>query len=64
MTDSIPQEALHRSITRVVPARGVAEGVNTMVQRSIGTEDLESLDPFLTFDEFRMSPDTSKNAAS
>ncbi|CAO3563748.1 unnamed protein product [Mortierella alpina] len=63
MTDSMPQEALHRSIARVVPARGVAEGVNTMVHRSIGSEDIESLDPFLTFDEFRMSPHTSKNAA-
>ncbi|KAF9954729.1 hypothetical protein BGZ72_004337 [Mortierella alpina] len=35
-----------------------------MVHRSIGTEELESLDPFLTFDEFRMSPDTAKNAPS
>ncbi|KAI7819667.1 RmlC-like cupin domain-containing protein, partial [Gamsiella multidivaricata] len=31
-----------------------AEGVGTMVQRSIGGPDLESLDPFLTLDEFRI----------
>ncbi|KAG0207175.1 hypothetical protein BGX28_001513 [Mortierella sp. GBA30] len=35
-----------------------------MVHRSIGTEDLESLDPFLTFDEFRMYPETSKTTSS
>ncbi|KAF9559617.1 hypothetical protein EC968_006517 [Mortierella alpina] len=67
MTDSIPQhpqETPQRSIRRVVPARSVAEGVNTMVHRSIGTDDLESLDPFLTFDEFRISSGTSKNALS
>ncbi|KAF9914093.1 hypothetical protein BX616_008988 [Lobosporangium transversale] len=50
-----------RGINRIVPARGVAEGVNTMVQRSIGGEDLPILDPFLTLDEFRMSdPSTTK----
>ncbi|KAI1306095.1 hypothetical protein EDD11_004862 [Mortierella claussenii] len=48
-------DILARGISRIVPARGVAEGVNTMVQRSIGGEDLASLDPFLTLDEFRMS---------
>jgi len=37
----------------------MAEGVGTTVQRSIGGEDFESLDPFLTLDEFRMSASAS-----
>ncbi|KAG0332630.1 hypothetical protein BG000_009864 [Podila horticola] len=48
-----------RSIQRTVQARGVADGVGTIVQRTIGGDDLESLDPFLTLDEFRMTKPTS-----
>ncbi|KAG0027541.1 hypothetical protein BGZ81_005500 [Podila clonocystis] len=47
-----------RSIQRTVQARGVADGVGTIVQRTIGSDDLESLDPFLTLDEFRMAKPT------
>ncbi|KAI9237371.1 MAG: RmlC-like cupin domain-containing protein, partial [Podila humilis] len=35
-----------------------ADGVGTIVQRTIGGDDLESLDPFLTLDEFRMTKPT------
>ncbi|KAF9391379.1 hypothetical protein CPC16_004377 [Podila verticillata] len=47
-----------RNIQRIVQARGVADGVGTIVQRTIGGDDLESLDPFLTLDEFRMTKPT------
>ncbi|KAG0349987.1 hypothetical protein BG005_010489 [Podila minutissima] len=57
-----------RSIQRIVQARGTADGVGTIVQRTIGGDDLESLDPFLTLDEFRMTKPTpskgSKNPSS
>ncbi|KAG0359536.1 hypothetical protein BGZ54_009914 [Gamsiella multidivaricata] len=56
------QDAFSRGISKVVTARGTAEGVGTMVQRSIGGPDLESLDPFLTLDEFRMSPPSPSKA--
>ncbi|KAG0083609.1 hypothetical protein BGZ92_010626 [Podila epicladia] len=47
-----------RSIQRIVQARGTADGVGTIVQRTIGGDELESLDPFLTLDEFRMTKPT------
>lgn len=43
---------MQRTITSVIPARTMSEGVGAIVHRTIGTQELDSLDPFLLLDEF------------
>ena len=43
---------LSRSVVRVVPPRPVTEGAGVHLVRSIGTPELDNLDPFLLLDNF------------
>ncbi|KAJ3371455.1 hypothetical protein GGF31_003380, partial [Allomyces arbusculus] len=47
---------LVRNVARTYDARETPEGVGVTVRRSIGTDELPDLDPFLMLDEFRVSP--------
>jgi redox-sensitive bicupin YhaK (pirin superfamily) len=42
-----------RSVVRVVEAQEASEGAGVRIRRSIGTRELDSLDPFLLLDEFK-----------
>ena len=42
-----------RSITRLVRGRETSDGAGVRLKRSIGTSDLDHLDPFLLLDEFK-----------
>ena len=42
-----------RNVTRVVDAQEASEGAGVLIRRSIGTRTLDSIDPFLLFDEFK-----------
>lgn len=43
---------MQRKITSIIPARTMSEGVGAIVHRTIGTQELDHLDPFLLLDEF------------
>ena len=42
-----------RAVTRVVTAQEASEGAGVRIRRSIGTPELDHLDPFLLLDEFK-----------
>jgi redox-sensitive bicupin YhaK (pirin superfamily) len=42
-----------RRVTSVVEAREASEGAGVRIRRTIGTRELDSLDPFLLLDEFK-----------
>ena len=43
---------MERQITSTIPAQTLAEGVGAIVHRTIGSPQLNRLDPFLLLDEF------------
>jgi hypothetical protein len=43
---------IKRQITKIIKAQTMSEGVGAIVHRTIGTQGLDSLDPFLLLDEF------------
>lgn len=43
---------MNRTVTSIIPARTMSEGVGAIVHRTIGAAALDTLDPFLLFDEF------------
>lgn len=42
-----------RTVTGVMEAQEASEGAGVRIRRSIGTRELDSLDPFLLLDEFK-----------
>jgi len=42
-----------RNVTRIVTGREVREGAGVKVRRTLGTPELDHLDPFLLLDEFK-----------
>ncbi|MGB1699566.1 MAG: pirin family protein [Nannocystaceae bacterium] len=47
------QDLVVRRVKRVVQGRSVSDGAGVRIRRLIGVPELDALDPFLMFDEFR-----------
>src|SRR5688572_5521272 len=51
--EAMTQTMVTRAVKRIVTAQEASEGAGVRIRRSIGTPELDHLDPFLLLDEFK-----------